>query len=402
MPNEKYLAKRKELMDQADSLIEEGKTDEANAKMDEVKDLDAKFEESQTAKANLAALNDKAPKMPDLSNKDKTLKVVEKVENKTTEEDPYVVAFAKTLMGQKLNSEESEVLASVNEKFRAETKTTATDAIVIPNTLQKTILRQAANLHPILTDVVDLFINGMITVVVDESSSGSGEGWIEESDESPEGESKEIEISLTGCELSRSKTVSWKLKKMSVSDYMVYVVEKLAEIIGDDLAYGIIQGKGKPGEGETFKPQARGIAAFIKSEQVVSYTTADPLSEAKIRGGIGKVKSGYDVVVYANNSTIWNDIAGLKDSTGKHYFVADATAGGVGRIFGKIVKEEAACPDGTIVLGDVKRGYVFNTIETMSITQEDHAKARTTDYVAYLIADGCIAQNKAFAVIKKQ
>ena len=40
-----YEEKRKQLLDEANALIEEGKLQEATAKMQEVKDLDAKHEE---------------------------------------------------------------------------------------------------------------------------------------------------------------------------------------------------------------------------------------------------------------------------------------------------------------------------------------------------------------------
>ena len=45
------------------------------------------------------------------------------------------------------------------------------------------------------------------------------------------------------------------------------------------------------------------------------------------------------------------------------------------------------------------KGYVVNENEAMSITMENHAKARSTDYVAYLITDGGVADERAFALL---
>lgn len=56
MNREKYIADRKALMDSATQLLNEGKTDEANAKMEEVKKLDAAFEAWAKAQADAAAL----------------------------------------------------------------------------------------------------------------------------------------------------------------------------------------------------------------------------------------------------------------------------------------------------------------------------------------------------------
>lgn len=59
MNKKEYLAKRKALLDEAEALLNEGKTDEANTKAVEVEALDAKFEEIAKAQANMNALKDK-------------------------------------------------------------------------------------------------------------------------------------------------------------------------------------------------------------------------------------------------------------------------------------------------------------------------------------------------------
>ena len=58
-----YQEKRNSLTAEADNLIDEGKIDEANAKMDEIKALDAKWDESAKAQADLRALEGDARKM---------------------------------------------------------------------------------------------------------------------------------------------------------------------------------------------------------------------------------------------------------------------------------------------------------------------------------------------------
>lgn len=60
MTREQYLQNRKTLMDEAQNLINEGKVEEANAKMAEVTSLDNKFEEEAKAQANLNAMQNSA------------------------------------------------------------------------------------------------------------------------------------------------------------------------------------------------------------------------------------------------------------------------------------------------------------------------------------------------------
>ena len=56
MTKEIYNIQRQKLMDDAQKLLDESKTAEAQAKMKEVEALDAKFEEEAKIQANLNAL----------------------------------------------------------------------------------------------------------------------------------------------------------------------------------------------------------------------------------------------------------------------------------------------------------------------------------------------------------
>lgn len=66
---------------------------------------------------------------------------------------------------------------------------------------------------------------------------------------------------------------------------------------------------------------------------------------------------------------------------------------------GFVVKEDASLKNDEILFGNPSVGYLFNVNEEMSMTTEDHAKERKTDYVAYMIADGNVLDEKAFAVL---
>ena len=57
--------------------------------------------------------------------------------------------------------------------------------------------------------------------------------------------------------------------------------------------------------------------------------------------------------------------------------------------------------DDELLLGNVGRGYVMNINENVTLYQEDHVKARATDYMTYAIVDGDVLTTKAFALLKK-
>jgi HK97 family phage major capsid protein len=198
---------------------------------------------------------------------------------------------------------------------------------------------------------------------------------------------------------------------MATEEFIPYIINELGERVGVALGTAIAVGKGKPGEGQTFKPEPLGIETALLAEnstpQVVTYNptaqTPDPLAYEDFTAAIGKIHSSYlsGAAIYANNKTIWGQLANLTDSTGRPLFIPDLTSGGVGRMFGFVVKADAGVSDDSIIIGNPNAGYVFNTNEPMSIATEEHVKARTVDYAAYTIVDGGLLDTKAFALIKK-
>src|SRR5690625_1726230 len=135
---EQYLKQRNELINAAETLIGEGKLEESQAKMDEVKNLDEKWEEIKVANANLEALKDDK-QVVNLENKTESVaggKVVGNIEvNQVKNEDEvYVDAWAKHLMNQDMTQDERNVFAKVNNLSNEFTHTTVNTPTLIPET----------------------------------------------------------------------------------------------------------------------------------------------------------------------------------------------------------------------------------------------------------------------------
>ena len=75
---------------------------------------------------------------------------------------------------------------------------------------------------------------------------------------------------------------------------------------------------------------------------------------------------------------------------------------GVGRILGCVVKEEAEMADNEILFSDAGRAYQANINQQVSMTTEDHARKRETDYCGYAIADGKIISDRASSLLRKK
>jgi HK97 family phage major capsid protein len=416
MTKEKYLEQRNALMAEIESLIAEGKLDESNAKMEEVKELDNKWEQVKLANANLNALKDNVVGL-ELENQDLDVKGGKEVadfgkEIKVDEAKVYEMAWAKTMQGKKLDDSEKAIFDKVNAEFQnAYTHDTGNTPTLIPQTVVAGIWKRAEEMYPLLGDIRKYNVKGTLVINRHNSIAEGDAAWYDEATATADEKNLFGQLTLTGCELAKAVTVSWKLRAMAVEDFIPYIKNELGERVGVALGTAIAQGKGKPGENDTFKPEPQGIETALAAEantpQVVTYnpaaSTPDPADYEKITSLIAKLHSSYlsGAAFYANNATIWTVLANIVDTTGRPIFIPDTTAGGVGRMLGFVVKADAGVSANNVIFGNANKGYVFNTNEPMSLATEEHVKARTVDYAAYTIVDGAVLDTKAFALLKK-
>lgn len=416
MNKEKYLKDRKALLDATEAFLAEGKTDEANAKMEEIKALDAKWEQAKLDNANLNALKDKDIGI-DLENKSMPVVDGKKIDGteapkKTDDKDAYLHAWAKTMQGKKLDDAEKDVFDRVNHEFsNAYTHDTGNTAILIPETVAAGIWKRASEAYPLLGDVKKFNVKGTFTIKKHTAIAEGDAAWYDESTATADEKNTFGELTLTGCELAKAITITWKLRAMAMEEFIPYIINELGERVGVALGTAIAVGKGKPGDNDEFKAEPLGIETALLAEdstpQVITYnpaaTPADPLAYVDFTAAIAKIHSSYlkGCAIYASNATIWNQLANLTDTLGRPLFIPDATSGGVGRMFGFTVKADAGVTADSVIIGNPGAGYVMNTNEPMSIATEEHVKARTVDYAAYTIVDGGLLDTKAFALIKK-
>lgn len=405
---EKFKAQREELMAAVNDLIENGSVDEANAKMDEVKALDEKIEAAVTAKKNMEALNASAPAV-DFTAKSVNVKTVaegtvaiaEEMTAKDDAEAKYENAWARTMMGID-TAEDREVVEVYNS-----TLTTTTHGILIPETMAKGILDDVALAHPLYADVAKTFVKGNFTILKGTASSNAA--WYDEATPIADGSETFAEVNLTGCELARSITVSWKLKAMAVSEFLPYIRAKIAEKMGQGLGYGVVSGRGKPGQSESnpWKDEPEGIITAINAEsstpqKIALVSPTDGQIVDALIAANAKIATKYSngLAYYVSNETLWGTIATITDTTGRPIFLPDAnTSGVVGRIFGRAVKVDTDVPAGSIILGNASAGYHMNFSQGVTMDSEDHKKARETDYIGYAVVDGAVVSTKAFALI---
>lgn len=399
MNKKQYLAMRQKLMDEAQKLIDEGKATEAEAKMKEVTDLDEQWDAIAQAAANFNALNKdpiaNAPiSVQDSINKEEKMNTVEKA----WDSEEYKTAWAKTLMGRKLTNQENDTFKMVNEAYTHSTENTG---IVIPKSVSRGIWEMVGEMYPYFRDVTNTYVNGVLSMIQEDTSSDAG--WYEEETETEDGKETLKEFVLNGCELSRSITVTWKLKEMAIEDFIPYIQRKMAKKMGAGAGYGVTHGAGAAKDGGKSEPT--GTVTALKAEegtpQVVTYAKGSVPTYANILAARSKIKSGYGggLKVYANTATIWNKLAMIVDANKRSIFAADPINSGVNRILGMPVEEDDSMKDGEILFSNAKMGYHLNINKEMSMMTEEHVKARKTDYCGYAIMDGNILTSKAHSLL---
>ena len=157
---------------------------------------------------------------------------------------------------------------------------------------------------------------------------------------------------------------------------------------------------------DTFKPEPMGVVTALEKQkdtpQIVTYTK-DKLSYDDIVSTRAKIKGGYSagLNIYANATTIWTQLATMKDNNGRPMLISDVVNGqGVIRVLGNQVKEDDSMLDGEILFSNPSRGYAANVNKELSVTTENHGKLRNTDYCGYAIVDGNVVTYKAHALLK--
>lgn len=398
MNKKQYLAKREQLMNEVQQLIDAGKAAEAEEKMKEITALDEQWDALAQAAANFNALSKEPVANPVIPMQDAMPKEDDSIppEAKALESEEYKIAWAKMLMGKRLSKKEKETYDMVNEAYTHNTENTS---IVIPKTVTKGIWEMAGEMYPYFADVTKTYVNGTLSMIQEDTSSDAS--WYDEATPTDDGKETMKEFKLSGCELSRAITVTWKLKEMAVEDFIPYIQRKMAKKMGAAAGYGVTHGAGADAE----KPEPMGTVTALLAEtntpQVVRYTEGSVPTYQNIVTARSKIKSGYagGVVIYANSTTIWTKIAAIVDTNKRPLFIADPMNNGTFRILGMVVKEDDSMKDGEILFSNARDGYHLNINKETTMMTEEHVKDRKTDYCGYAIMDGNIVTSKAHALL---
>lgn len=398
MNKKKYLEMRAKLITETEGLIAANKIEDSANKRKEIEKLDNDFNAAAKEQANLNALVNEIPSVNLESNSVQTKGATHlETTNLLVNEINYEDVFVKVALDRELNADEITVFNQMNPTNVYTHKTTNTE-IVIPETVIGGIESTMKELHPILADVRATRIKGTVKYVKHTKVVDGDADYYDEDTPTEDEENEFGELVLGGKELSKAVTVSWKLQAMAMSDFVPFLQRELGERMSYAKANAFVCGAG-----DAKYPQGviTALDAQADKPQIVEYE-AGALTYKNITAARGKVKSVYasGSKIYANGATIWNELANLKDENGRPLLIPDVTAAGVGRIFGIPVTEEDAMGNGEVLIGNMANGYEENIQEGMTLTTQQNAKGRKTDFVGYEVHDAGVRDESAFALLR--
>lgn len=300
MTKEIYNTKRKKLMDEAQKLLNEGKTAEAQAKMQEVEALDAKFEEEAKIQANLNALAGQKVAPPAAAAQSIDMSGARAAEALNRYDTPeYKVAFMNyVLKGTQIPQE----LTNAD----ANTKTSDVGAAIPTTTLQK-IYEKIEATGMILPRVTHTSYKGGVTVPT--SSAKPVATWVSEGEGSDKQKKALGSITFAyhklRCAISMSLEVSIVTYPMFEAQFVANVAEAMVKAEEQAIISG--SGSGQP-KGVTKETVVTG-----QNIDVAAATTA--LAYADLVKAEAALPQAYDAgaVWCMTKKTFFEQVVGMVD-----------------------------------------------------------------------------------------
>ena len=299
-------------------------------------------------------------------------------------------AGVRLVEGNDLNDVERTALTAMEQRA-AFTVTTGNTSSVVPVELQSEIISLIDNSTALFSDVTRDTIPGQYELVRHKSIT-KGDAVKTAEGAAPTDEEQNVfdRITLTGDEIKKTVKLSRKMMIQSLDSFRTYINREVSArcgVAGDKIVLAKLV------------DSMLGMADGNK----INVAKAGTLTKADVMKALSLLKTygnpaAKGVRIYANQSTIWNQIAAIEDATKRSYFIdeRDDDPTVKGRIFGSIVKLEDNLEDGVIMLGypDLFRSNLFDGPVVEAVTLPDGSW--NTAINGYMLYDGGLAVPESF------
>lgn len=401
MKKEKYLEMRNGLYNEAEKLINEGKIEEGQAKMQEITDLDNKFDNEATALANLNALKDNV-KVTDIQNKSINVpgaQVLDSTNNVTEENFTNSIDYRKAFMNYVITGKKNATLQNVD----ANTKTSDV-GVAIPETVLQRIIEKMEATGMILPLVTRTSYKGGVKIPT--SSAKPSASWVAEGAESTKQKKSLSYISFAYNKLRCAISVSLEVDTMALPFFETTFINNVTEAMIKAIEQSIISGDGSG--------QCTGILSetVVTGQNVDIAKTGKPAYKDLIDAEAALPQAYENGAVWFMTKKTFMQYAGLTDTTGQP--IGRVNYGIGGKIERMLLGRTVVCNDymsnyadtvssDTVVAFLFKpTDYILNTNLNMTIKRYEDNDTDDLVTKAIMLVDGKVVDKNSLVTITKK
>ena len=371
MTLENYKTKRKELLDAAQALIDEGNLEKVAEKKKEIEALDQQFDQEKQARDAINALRDSAP-VPEILNHESQMAGQIPENEIDVSSQAYHNAFLKHLLGK-----DNEMTRLENEAF---THTTSNTSAPLPTTMLDNIWNLVTSQHTIMGDIT-IYRTGTILEVVKHTAVVQGKAKkVAEAEANDDEQNTMVKVTLSGNDFSKHVNISYAEAKMALPALESYLTREIAESLGSAMAEDAVST----------------IESGINSANKVTTAGQGVVTYAELAKLFGQLKRVGNCVAYMTRSTLYNYLVAMVDGTGRPVFQPSMQAGAAGVLLGATIKIEDAVTDGKILVGDPKR-VVYNMVQDIMLETDRDITKHVHTYSGYARGQGALIDDLSFA-----
>lgn len=371
-----YEEQRMSLMDKVNGFFDANDLENAEKTMQEVEELDNKWEEDAKALANQAALENKFKnlKLDNLGGTKMENKVID-IENVYSTNE-YKNAWLKNLQGKDLNNEEVQMINAVN------------GASVIPTETLNKIIEKLEQTSALYSKITTLNIPSNVSIPVENAKADAS--WVAMATASTDSDDSFGAVNLAAYKLIKTIEITADVKAMAISAFENFIVNALYKKISKAIENAILNGTGTN--------QPTGLLKAGEIATTTTYTKAG-MTYKDLMKIMGQLGTSYlpGACFIMPKALFFNDVLGMTTTGGDRVVVADAQSPAKYNVLGYPVIISDYCTTDTIIFGDLSY-YYFNWVQDVAVESDRSVgfRAGTTVYRAMALCDGKKALADAF------
>lgn len=299
----------------------------------------------------------------------------------------YRTAWLKNLAVRQ--SDGFRLFGDLNEEERAAfTHTTSNSGAVVPTNVLNRIVDLVESMSPMYADAVKTAMTQGFAVPRRKSISAGDAKSVAEGAANDDEQNVFDQVPLDGVEIKKHIVLTRKMQFKSIDAFENWVVQELAARIGvakDVVIMARMDGTAPNGGSAV-------AAAKMDTANVKTNVTKD---DAGIRGVMSLLKGTGRRVIYANNNTIWNVLAGLENANGQKLFIPGTQSDPVtqGNIYGATVRLDENLAD-NVIYGVVVGQLIANDFDELFVFPTLESKTANTIITGYSLFDAALLNPK--------